>query len=617
MMDVKTGSEVDGRTAKRIALLLVSGLILFGLYLTSRYNYLLFHTLVELFGIVVAFVIFVIFWNSRRFLDNGYFLFVGIAYLFVGITDLLHTLAYKGMGVFPDYDANLPTQLWIAARYIESLSLLSATFFLRRKMKLGAVLIGYLFATGLLYMAVFYWHIFPDCFVEGVGLTPFKRVSEYVIVLILVGSIGLLSRERREFDQGVFRLLIASVVVTILSELAFTLYVDVYGLFNMIGHLLKIVSVFFIYRAFIDIGLTKPYDLVFRELKRREDALKECEKKYRSVIETSYDGIVVVDEQGRVVEWNRSMEQITGLDRAEVLDQLFWDIQFRFESEPHRTPEWYEQLKANTLALLKTGQAPWLHQVTEREMRRADGVPRVFQQVVSPIQTQKGFMIAAIVRDVTERRRAEDRIRASLREKEVMLAEIHHRVKNNLQVISSLLDFQADYVRDGRTVSALRDSQHRIQSMSLVHEQLYQAPDLARIDFADYVQTLTADLLVAYRVDSAPVALKLDIEDVFLEVGTAIPCGLLINELVSNALKHAFPDRDRGSEREIRVTLQREGAEVALVVSDNGVGLPSGFECPSEDTLGMFLIETFVEQLGGKIEWRNDGGTTCRVLFAP
>ena len=176
-------------------------LVLSGLYLTSLYSYLLFHSLSEIFSIVVACGIFMIAWNSRQFLDNNYLLFIGIAYLFVGGVDLLHTLAYKGMGVFQGYGANLATQLWISARYIESFSLLIAPLVLGRKLKSSFVLIGYFFLVVILLVSIFHWRIFPDCFLEGIGLTPFKKISEYVICGLLVCSIVYLTRRRKDFEK--------------------------------------------------------------------------------------------------------------------------------------------------------------------------------------------------------------------------------------------------------------------------------------------------------------------------------------------------------------------------------------------------------------------------------
>jgi len=251
-------------------------LVLFGLYVTSLYSYLLFHSIAEIFSIIVACGIFMVAWNSRRFLDNNYLLFVGIAYLFIGFLDLIHALAYRGMGVFPGYATNLPTQLWIAARYTESLSLLIAPFFVDRKLKTNFVFISYVAGVALVLSSIFYWSIFPDCFIEGVGLTPFKKISEYIIALILLASIALLIRKREAFDRGVLQLLVVSLIVTIGSELAFTFYVHAYGLSNLIGHFFKIISFVLIYKAIIQTGLVNPYNLLFRNLKQSEEKLRKA-----------------------------------------------------------------------------------------------------------------------------------------------------------------------------------------------------------------------------------------------------------------------------------------------------------------------------------------------------
>ena len=258
------------------ASILAGAVALFGLYLTSLYDYLLFHSVAELFGILVAFVIFIIAWNTRSLLDNNYLLFIGIAYLFVGMLDLLHTLTYKGMGVLASHGANLPTQLWIAGRYTESVSLLAAPMFFGRRLSLRNVSLGYTTAFLLVLISIFHLDIFPDCFVEGVGLTTFKKNSEYIICLILVGSGLLLFKNRAEFEGRVFKLLVSSIALTIVSELAFTSYVNVYGFANLVGHLLKIVSFYLIYRAIVVTGLVEPYNLMFRNLKQSEGALRKA-----------------------------------------------------------------------------------------------------------------------------------------------------------------------------------------------------------------------------------------------------------------------------------------------------------------------------------------------------
>jgi len=294
------------------------GLVLFGLYLTSRYSYLLFHALAETFSIVIGCSIFILAWNSRQRLDNNYLLFLGIAYLFVSGLDLMHTLAYKGMGVFPGYDANLPTQLWIAARYVQSLSLLIAPVFLRRKMNATFVFILYTAVT-IAVLAAIFANAFPTSYIEGVGLTPFKIISEYIISLILLGAIAFLLYHRTAFDGKVVQWLVASLALTVIAELAFTFYVSVYGLGNLVGHLLKLIAFYLIYIAIVEMGLEKPHRLLFRNLKRNEAALENAlQEVQRLAITDSLTGLynrghfskIGEDEVRRAGRYLRSLSAI-------------------------------------------------------------------------------------------------------------------------------------------------------------------------------------------------------------------------------------------------------------------------------------------------------------------
>ncbi len=256
-----------------------SFIVLTGLYLTSLYSYLLFHTLAEIFSILVACGIFIIAWNSMKYIENSYLIFIAVAYLFIGGLDLLHTLSYKGMQIFKDYDY-YANQLWIAARYLESITLMVAFVFLRtdKALKPRVVFGAYTVISALIVLSVFYWKIFPVCFVEGKGLTLFKKISEYIICLILSVNIFLLFRHREKFEKSVFGLLVWSLICTIISELAFTFYIDNYGFSNLVGHYFKIFSFYMIYKAIIETGLVRPYDIIFRELVKKERSLKEAKE---------------------------------------------------------------------------------------------------------------------------------------------------------------------------------------------------------------------------------------------------------------------------------------------------------------------------------------------------
>ena len=260
----------------RNAVALLPGvLLLAGLYLISLRSYLLFHSLIELFTVAVTVGIFMIAWNTRGFLNNSYLVFVGISTVFVALLDLFHTLAYKGMGVFADQTANTATQLWLAGRYLQGLSLLIAPFFIGRKLRLDLQLAAYFLVTGLLLGSIFYWHIFPTAYVEGSGLTAFKKGSEYIISLFFLASIGVLLWKRQEFDPDVLRFLILFLAFMTGAEIAFTSYINVYGEANMVGHMLRLVAFFFLYKAIIETGLVRPYAILLRDLKRSEAGLRE------------------------------------------------------------------------------------------------------------------------------------------------------------------------------------------------------------------------------------------------------------------------------------------------------------------------------------------------------
>lgn len=261
---------------------IVGGVIVIaGLYISERFNFLLFHSLAELFSIIIAVTLFLIMWNSRKYMENKALVFISIGYLFIAILDLLHTLSYQGMSIFIDYDFHA-NQLWITARYLESLTLLIAFAWPSRVNQmicrvgtLGIMTI-YFVITVILVGSIFVWHIFPICFIANQGQTEFKIISEYIIILILLAGILFLWKNRRDFAEKIYTLLIAAMIFTILQELSFALYTDNYGILNMIGHYFKILSFYLMYRAIVKTGIIEPYNLIFRELSLNEIVLKEA-----------------------------------------------------------------------------------------------------------------------------------------------------------------------------------------------------------------------------------------------------------------------------------------------------------------------------------------------------
>lgn len=269
-MDFILPNEKQRTTAPRvIGSVLAAGAVIVLLYLSSLPNYLLFHTISEMFSIVIAAGFFMVAWNSRSYQENQYLTYLGIAYLFIAFLDLFHTMAYKGMQIFPDYDY-YANQVWIAARYMESITLF--IIFLAVGKTKGKLSYGILFGiysavTAFVLISIFLTDIFPVCFIEGSGLTPFKKISEYIISVILFAAGFTLYMKRSHFETKVFRWLFWSIVLTIISELAFTFYIDNYGVSNFVGHLFKIGSFYLIYKAIIETGLVRPMDLIFTQLK--------------------------------------------------------------------------------------------------------------------------------------------------------------------------------------------------------------------------------------------------------------------------------------------------------------------------------------------------------------
>lgn len=226
---------------------------------------------------------------------------------------------------------------------------------------------------------------------------------------------------------------------------------------------------------------------------------------------------------------------------------------------------------------------------------------------------QQGQAAVAVGIDITEQKQVEQQLKASLQEKEVLLKEIHHRVKNNLQVICSLLKLQSGYIKDKEMISLLNDSYNRVRSMALIHEKLYQSQGLARIDADDYIKSLAYNLISFHQKTSEKIDLNIQIEPMFFDIDTAIPCGLIINELICNTLKYAFPNQSNGN---IHIKLaMTKNKFIVLEVADNGIGLPPKFNIENSETLGLQLVNNLTIQLDGEIEVSSECGTFFRITF--
>jgi PAS domain S-box-containing protein len=307
----------DSQTALFVSLFL--GLVVtVGLVVVSRYSYPLFHTLIELATVAVAAALFLVAWNTRRFLEDDYLLFLGIAFLFVAGIDVLHTLAFAGISLFPGYGPSLPSQLWLIARSAQAVALLVSPWFIGRRSDLRLAAVAYAGVVGVALIAVFAMRWFPDTQNAAGAVTQFKIVAEWVIMAALAGAMATLWRARGRLDSAVVRLLLWSIGLTIISELAFTLYSGPYDFVNLIGHFIKLVAFYLLYKAIVAAALVRPYSVLFRQLRQREIDAEESAERYRATFDEASVGMARLDIEGRYVTVNGAFRDIVGYKDDEL-----------------------------------------------------------------------------------------------------------------------------------------------------------------------------------------------------------------------------------------------------------------------------------------------------------
>jgi PAS domain S-box-containing protein len=342
-------------------------------------------------------------------------------------------------------------------------------------------------------------------------------------------------------------------------------------------------------------------------VRERTAQLAKATRQNELILQSVGEGICAMDLDGKITLVNPFAARSTGWQPEELVGRNAHATFHHTRAGGHP----YPQEECLVLSAISQGKA---RTIEGEEFCRKDGARFPVEITVSPL-VEAGKVVGGVMafRDITARKRAEELIQTSLREKEVLLKEIHHRVKNNLQVISSLVDLQADALKEPALRGVFADMRDRVRSMALVHEKLYQSESLARVEFAEYARSLLNSLWRAHADSAATVHLKLDLRPVSLSVITAIPCGLVLNELVTNALKHAFRGR---SGNELTVELKAgPGGRVCLRVRDNGAGLPAGLDWRQSRSLGLRLVQMLARQLGGALEVSVDAGTEFQVTF--
>lgn len=331
------------------------------------------------------------------------------------------------------------------------------------------------------------------------------------------------------------------------------------------------------------------------KLKKAQDALMESEKKYRTLFEKNKNPIIVFDEDGYFKDTNEAALLFMEVKREELLTKNLSDfIFYDYDIETIENKEFW--MKGDILEV----------------KFNINNNFKILELTVTPVYLKNKIIVFGVGNDITERKRAEDEILRSLEEKELLLREIHHRVKNNLQIISTLLTLQSSQSNKINVNDLYKESQNRIQSIALIHENLYHSEDLAHINFKAYVKGLVSDLFDSYGVDSSKIKLNLNIENVTLGIETAIPCGLIINELVSNSLKHGFKGVKTG---QVNVELQKlKDGKYTLLVSDTGTPFSKDLNLSSSDTLGLELIKNLVKQLDANLTFNKDN-KEFKIIF--
>jgi len=340
------------------------------------------------------------------------------------------------------------------------------------------------------------------------------------------------------------------------------------------------------------------------ELEHQSSTIKLSETQFQGLLESAPDAMIVVHKDGIIFLVNAQTERLFGYTREELFGK---SVEMLL---PERFKERYFEFRTHYLA------EPKLREMSgdlDLYGLRKDGKEFSLELSLSPLETKDGLLVISAIRDVSVRREEQKLLESSLREKEVLLKEIHHRVKNNLQIITSLLRLQYRKTEDKEARKLFLDSESRVHTIALLHEKLYRSEDISNVNLKDFLNSILNYLFHAYGNSEELVSYHINVESCVIESERLISVGLIVNELVSNSLKYAFPNDRKGN---ISVTLEKRSQEkLSLSISDNGVGLPAGFDFEKATTLGLLLVKNLTKQLGGTFEISQNKETEFKILF--
>ncbi|TDQ11202.1 sensor histidine kinase [Pedobacter metabolipauper] len=582
-------------------------------YFSKIQGYILFHTFVELFSIVVAFAVFIVTWNSRRMQDNTFLHLVGISYIFIGGLDLLHTITYKGMNVIsvPGFPAN---QFWVATRALEALTLLAGLLIIKSVKKLNSDLIflGYFLVSLLIILSILVWQNFPVCFIEGQGQTDFKIYAEYAIIAVLLTAGFLLIKNKQRFSLPVYQLLLTSVIFTILSEFCFAIYISNSGPVNEIGHYAKLISFFLIYKANVETGFIRPTDTIFKNL-------KDSEEKYRTLAENL---------PGLVFRFDQDLNCIY----SNGPDQDAMQFSTGNEAAADRPQTLSDQLRPILSRARQTG----VIQQGTFDVDMPVGKQFYSVQVIPEYASlEEGGSYLVICQDVSGLKQTEQQLQALNETKDKLFSIIAHDLKNPF---ASLLSYSELIHKKAETLERVKIA-HMAERMNTSAKQAYAL--LENLLNWSRIQTgllkpspeviSIAELFIEIASLTAPMALSKGVilqlaegKDLTITADRQMTSTVLRN-LISNALKFSY----QGSS--VKIDAQEKEGFVLFSVEDTGIGIApenqdnllevgNKFSSPGTAAemgtgLGLVLCREFVEANGGRIFLQSEFGVGTTFYF--
>ena len=639
----------DFKTSNATSIIFSCILILGSALFLGHTNFLAYHTIVELITIIIALMMGTIALSTYKVNEDNKIIFLGIAYAFIAGLDLIHMLTYKGMGIFGDDTFNTPLQLWIAARYVESLSFLISFILSDKPFNIRKVLLNYLIVFIFIFISIFHLDIFPSCYIEGFGLTPFKRANEYIICGILLGGVIYFIEHAPSKLKETDRFIILSLISTIISEIFLIQYMDIYSLSNVLGHAFKLISFYFLYIALVQSSIQKPYatlfkmnkilakknqkleDLIYRLKieydKRKENEARSFKKKkmFNAILESSANGILVIDNDNRIIHFNRKF--IYMMDTScELVPGKYCNGTISFIKDRLCNPEKIEKIINEPLELHE-GNAYYFRTKNER----------IFEVSILPF-IDKGILSGKLInfRDITERRKMEElqrkaEIRQSLLEKAKEVEElkssfirtISHEIKTPLNIILGVVQLLS-FEDNGNECFQLSKG-----NVEMIKKNCFR------------LVKLTDNLIDINQIDSGFMYLNLEnhniisiIEDIVLSVVKHADCKGIslvfdtdieermiacdieaLQRIMLNLLSNAIKFTEFGGK--IQVSIKDKKESVIISVKDNGVGIPKDMvdtifdRFKQVDTslrrkqegsgIGLSIVKSMVEMHGGEI----------------